>query len=408
MFGQESQNRYANANELLADIDLVIDEYSSEEINIVKNDYVDEFSQYIINDRIREALEFAKQENMLNQAIEILENEILIDYDIRQYYGETLRMWKSRRPDVKLISKAFSINLCGDNYKLSINLLKEALAYNSSIKGKYSHFIDLWKIFVDLNRNSNLIKSLIELENLMDSNEMVHKRYSNVIAILKTFSIEEIFNESIRLAGLNNLDDASKLMEFAVICDSKIKSQYSYKLSMWEQNINLHINTINKVTHGGVDYAIDLGTTDSVLSYYNGGKPIIIKNYDTGDDLTPSAVFIDGNNHVHVGQSAKDAIINNSPNAISEFKNNMGFSIQFKFQDSSRVLMPEELSAEVLKNLRTSIFKQCGVNIEDAVICCPANSNPIKTKSINDAAELAGFKSHNLILKPIAVAMPMI
>ena len=134
MFGQESQNRCANANELLADIDLVIDEYSSEEINIVKNDYVDEFSQYIINDRIREALEFAKQENMLNQAIEILENEILIDYDIRQYYGETLRMWKSRRPDVKLISKAFSINLCGDNYKLSINLLKEALAYNSSIK----------------------------------------------------------------------------------------------------------------------------------------------------------------------------------------------------------------------------------------------------------------------------------
>lgn len=399
------QNRYDNASELLEDIDLVIEDYSSEEINIVKNDYVDEFSQYIINDRIKDAFELAKQENMLNQAIEILENEILMDYDIRQYYGETLRMWKSRRPDVKLISKAFFINLRGDNYKLSINLLKEALAYNPSIKGKYSHFIDLWKIFMDLNRNSNLIKSVIELENLMDSNEKVHKMYSNVIATLKTFSIEEILNESIRLAGLNNLDDASKLMEFVVVCDSKIKSQYSYKLSMWKQNINLHINTINKVTYDGVDYAIDLGTTDSVLSYYNNGKPIIIKNYDTGDDFTPSAVFIDGNNHVHVGQSAKDAIINNSHDAISEFKNNMGFSIPFKFQSSSRVLMPEELSAEVLKNLRTSIFNQCGVNMEDAVICCPANSNPIKTKAINDAAELAGFKSHNLILEPIAVAM---
>ena len=399
------QNRYANASELLTDIDLVMDEYSSDEIKLVKNDYIDEFSQYIINDRIREAFELAKQENMLNRAIEILENEILMDYDIRQYYGETLRMWKSRRPDVKLISKAFSINLRGDNYKLSINLLKEALAYNPSIKGKYSHFIDLWKIFMDLNRNSNLIKSVIELENLMDSNEKVCKMYSNVIATLKTFSIEEVFNESIRLAGLNNLDDASKLMEFVVVCDSKIKSQYSYKLSMWKQNINLHINTINKVTCDSVDYAIDLGTTDSVLSYYNNGKPIIIKNYDTGDDFTPSAVFIDENNQVHVGQSAKDAIINNSHDAISEFKNNMGFSIPFKFQNSSRVLMPEELSAEVLKNLRTSIFKQCGVNMEDAVICCPANSNPIKTKAINDAAELAGFKSHNLILEPIAVAM---
>lgn len=399
------QNRYDDAAELLADIDLIIDEYSSKEVNVIKNDYVDEFSQYIINDSIREAFELAKKENKLNQAIEILESEVLRDYDIRQCYGETLRMWKSRRPDVKLISKAFTINLRGENYKLSINLLKEAFAYNPSIRGKYSHFIDLWKIFMNLSRNSNLIRSVIELENLMDSNEMVHKMYSNVMPTLKTFSIDEIVNESIRLSNLNNLNDASKLMEFAVVCDSKIKSQYSYKLSMWKQNINLHINTINKATEGTVDYAIDLGTTDSVLSYYNGGKPIIIKNYETGDDLTPSAVLIDGKNNVHVGQSAKDAIINNSKNAISEFKNNMGFSIPFKFQNSSRVLMPEELSAEVLKDLRTSLFKQCGVNMEDVVICCPANSNPIKTKAINDAAELAGFKSHNLILEPIAVAM---
>jgi serine/threonine protein kinase/actin-like ATPase involved in cell morphogenesis len=399
------QNRYADASDLLDDINLLISEYSSGEINTIKNDYDDEFSEYIINDSLRQAFDLAKCENRLNQAIEILESEVLRDYDIRRHYGETLMMWKSRRPDVKLVSKAFTINLRGENYKLSINLLKEAIAYNPSIKNKYSYFIDLWKIFMNLSRNSNLIKAVISLENLMESNENVQKMYSNVIATLKTFSIDEIVNEAIRLSEINNLADASKLMEFAVGYDSNLKSIYSYKLSLWKQNINLHINTSNNSLDNAVDYAIDLGTSDSILSYYNDGEPIIIKNYKTGDNLTPSAVLIDEHNTVHVGHIAKNAIINNSRNAVSEFKNNMGFSIPFKFENSSRILMPEDLSAEVLKELRVSLFKQYNVNIEDVVICCPANSNPLKTKAINDAAELAGFKFHPLLLEPIAVAL---
>lgn len=399
------QNRYANASELLDDINFIIKEYSSSHIDRFKNDYEDEFSEYIINDSLRQAFQLAKCENKLSQAIEILEFEVLRDYDIRRLYGETLRMWKSRRPDVKLISKAFTINLRGENYKLSINLLKEAMAYNPSIKGKYSYFIDLWKIFMDLSKYSNLIKAVIDLENLMDSNETVREMYSDVIATLKTFSLDEIVNEAIRLSNLNNLDGASKLMEFAVVYNPDIKSKYSYKLSLWKQNINLHINKSNNVLDDAVDYAIDLGTTDSILSYYNDGEPIIIKNYKTGEDFTPSAVLIDEQNAVHVGSDAKNAIINNSKNAISEFKNDMGFSIPFRFESSSRILMPEELSAEVLKDLRVSLFKQYGVNIEDAVICCPANSNPLKTKAINDAAEIAGFKFHSLLLEPIAVAL---
>ena len=37
-------------------------------------------------------------------------------------------MWKSEYPDVKLVSSAFTVNLSGKNYKLSCNLLKEAIA----------------------------------------------------------------------------------------------------------------------------------------------------------------------------------------------------------------------------------------------------------------------------------------
>ena len=43
--------------------------------------------------------------------------------------------------------------------------------------------------------------------------------------------------------------------------------------------------------------------------------------------------------------------------------------------------------------------------MDQAVICVPANSNPLKTKAIMDAAELAGFRSYNLLFEPIAVAM---
>ena len=120
-----------------------------------------------------------------------------------------------------------------------------------------------------------------------------------------------------------------------------------------KQNMNHEFKISNKFKGNTIDYAIDLGTTDSILSYYNDGNPIIVKNYLTGDDFTPSAVLIDEDNNIHVGEDAKNALWVDDKNAISEFKHNMGFSIPFNFQKSSRIMQPEELSAEILKDLRT-------------------------------------------------------
>lgn len=157
-------------------------------------------------------------------------------------------------------------------------------------------------------------------------------------------------------------------MEFAVVYNSKIKEKYSYQLSLWKQNIKLKFNSNSQIKNNTIDYAIDLGTTDSVVSYFNNGEPIIIKNHLTGDDFTPSAVLIDEENSVQVGEYARNSLVDNSKNAISEFKQNMGFEIPFQFEKSSRVLYPEELSSEVLKDLRLSVYNQCGVNMEHAVI----------------------------------------
>lgn len=398
-------NRYADASEMLADIELAIDRLKSAQNVEAKSEYVDEYSEYIINNSLKEAFFLAKCENRLNDAIEILESEVLDDYDIRKCYGETLQMWKSQRPDIKLVSKAFTVNLKGENYKLSCNLLREAIAYNPSIKSKFQHYLDLWKIFIDLSAQGNLIKAVIELEELMDSNKHINKMYSRIINTLKTYSVEEIAAEAVRLVNLNRMIDGANLMEFAVIKDASIRAKYAYKMSLWKQNMKLHFKTNQDMKEDTIDYAIDLGTTDSVISYFNGGNPVIIKNYKTGDDFTPSAVLIDEDNDVHVGADARDALIEDNLNAVSEFKNNMGFPVPFKFQKASRVMLPEELSAEILKDLRISVYRQFAVNMEHSVICVPANSNPIKTKAVNDAANIAGFRSHSLILEPIAVAL---
>ncbi len=401
-------NRYGDAGEMLADVERAIDGYeATQSLSSTKSreDYNDDYCEYIINDSIKEAFRLAKCENGLKEAIEILEGEVLEDYAIRKFYSETLRIWKSKRPDLKLISKAFTVNLKGRHYKLSCNFLKEAIAYNPSIKNKYQHYIDLWEIFIDLERHGSLFKAVVLLEKLMESNREIRKLYKNILPTIMTYSVDEIVIEAIRLVNLNNLSEGANLMEFAVILDAEVREKYAYKLSLWKQNMKMHFKQSGEIKHDTIDYAIDLGTTDSVISYYNNGNPIIIKNHRTGDEFTPSAVLVDESDDVEVGRSAKDALLNNNRNAVGEFKHNMGFSIPFKFEKSSRVMFPEELSAEILKDLRVSVYDETGVNIEHAVICVPANSNPIKTRAVNDAADLAGFRSHSLILEPIAVGI---
>jgi len=398
----DSKDRYQNAGELLGEVELLLDEMdANDDYCGVDEEFIDDYSGYMVNDSILEAFRLAKIENGLSDAIIMLEKEILKDYDVRRFYGETLRLWKSKSPDVGLVSKAFTVNLKGKNYNLACDLLREAIAYNPSLESKYRPYIHLWEIFVELSRDNNLIKAVLGLEDLMESYSEICEIYKNIINVLKTYSIEEMVNESVRLVNMNNLIDAANLLEFAVVCDLKMRNEYEYELSLCKQNMGLYYEA-HEVKGEAINYAIDLGTVDSIVSYYDDGEPIIIKNHLTGKDVTPSAVLVNDDG-LQVGEIARHALLENDQNAISEFKQDMGFSIPFKSKSS--LLYPEQLSSEVLKDLRLSVYKQCNVDMDQAVICVPANSNPLKTKAIIDAAELAGFRSYNLLFEPIAVAM---
>ena len=60
---------------------------------------------------------------------------------------------------------------------------------------------------------------------------------------------------------------------------------------------------------------------------------------------------------------------------------NMGMNKKYFFKDSGKEMLPEELSAEVLKDLKNSVYKQLDMKVNSAVITVPADFGPIQNKA---------------------------
>ncbi|MBO7719563.1 MAG: Hsp70 family protein [Methanosphaera sp.] len=153
-----------------------------------------------------------------------------------------------------------------------------------------------------------------------------------------------------------------------------------------------------------INYGIDLGTTTSIISHCQGNDTPIIPNLISGRNYTPSAVAIDEEGHIDVGESAKRLSLSDESNAFAEFKINMGMDKKYHFEDADVDMFPEELSAEVLKELKNSVLDQIGQEITSAVITVPADFGLIKVNATRKAAELAGFKYTPIIMEPVAAA----
>ena len=133
-----------------------------------------------------------------------------------------------------------------------------------------------------------------------------------------------------------------------------------------------------------IDYGIDLGTTNSAIARMDAGNSKIIKSDGSQKDTTPSCVAVNRSGAVIVGDDAYKELERarnkkkQNPNAtvsdaFSEFKRLMGTD---QVQQSSHLghdLTPEDLSAEVLKKLK-SYVKDEDV-IPAVVITVPAKSS---------------------------------
>jgi molecular chaperone DnaK len=171
-----------------------------------------------------------------------------------------------------------------------------------------------------------------------------------------------------------------------------------------------------------IDFGIDLGTTNSTIAVVDGidAKPIPNK---AGSMITPSAVWIDKRGSLHVGEEAKARALKDDPdNGDLEFKLRMGMreSGSKKFVRANREMLPEELSAEVLKSLKMDVQTSMGEDVRAAVVTVPAAFELPQTAATRRAAcgtsdeEVkaglariagAGFKQCILLLEPVAASL---
>lgn len=161
-----------------------------------------------------------------------------------------------------------------------------------------------------------------------------------------------------------------------------------------------------------IDYGIDLGTTNSAISRIENGEAII-KKTDTLKDTMPSCVYINKKRSVQVGDSAYNALKrdklgamrnwdDSDSNSYIEFKRTMGTDKKYSSSNLGKDLSSEELSAEVLKTLKSFVKDE---NINAVVITVPAAFGNNQKEATREAAKLAGFNHIELLQEPVAAAM---
>ncbi len=147
---------------------------------------------------------------------------------------------------------------------------------------------------------------------------------------------------------------------------------------------------------------IDLGTTHSLCSVFQDGRPLLIPN-PHGSVLTPSVVAILDDGRLIVGEAAKELRVTRPEASASCFKRWMG--TDHKVLLSGKSFTPVELSSFVLKALREDAEAFLKKTVESAVITVPAYFNDHQRKATKQAGEMAGLKVRRIINEPTAAAL---
>ncbi|WP_340640909.1 molecular chaperone DnaK [Mesomycoplasma hyorhinis] len=145
---------------------------------------------------------------------------------------------------------------------------------------------------------------------------------------------------------------------------------------------------------------IDLGTTNSVVSIIENGKPVVLEN-PNGKNTTPSVVAFKNGEEI-VGDAAKRQLETN-PDAIASIKRLMGTDKTVKA--NGKDYKPEEISAKILSYLKQYAEKKIGNKISKAVITVPAYFNNAQREATKNAGKIAGLEVERIINEPTAAAL---
>src|SRR5574344_249389 len=145
---------------------------------------------------------------------------------------------------------------------------------------------------------------------------------------------------------------------------------------------------------------IDLGTTNSCVSIFEGGEAKVIANPE-GMRTTPSVVAFK-NGEIIVGQKAKNQAITNK-DTISSIKRKMGSGEKVHANDKDYT--PEEISAMILGDLKKTAEAYLGESVDRAVITVPAYFNDAQRQATKNAGKIAGLNVERIINEPTAAAL---
>ena len=149
---------------------------------------------------------------------------------------------------------------------------------------------------------------------------------------------------------------------------------------------------------------IDLGTTNSVVSYLQAdGKVKVIPNPE-GTMTTPSVVAFKPNGEEIVGNAAKRQAITN-PDTVSSIKRKMGTNEKVHINCINKDFTPQEISAKILAYMKSYAEKNIGQKVEKAVITVPAYFNDAQRQATKDAGKIAGLDVVRIINEPTAASL---
>ena len=176
---------------------------------------------------------------------------------------------------------------------------------------------------------------------------------------------------------------------------------------------------------------IDLGTTNSLVAFMQGDKPVVIPGED-GLNLVPSVVALGvaregGRPAMAVGNGARHTLLSAPERAIYSVKRLMGRGVEdvteelkffpFRLVDDiqpGEVLRirlgdseftPPEISAHILRQLKRNAERYFGAPVTQAVITVPAYFNDAQRQATKDAGRMAGLEVLRLVNEPTAAAL---
>jgi molecular chaperone DnaK len=149
---------------------------------------------------------------------------------------------------------------------------------------------------------------------------------------------------------------------------------------------------------------IDLGTTNSVVSYLQADGTVKVIPNPEGTMTTPSVVAFKASGEEIVGNAAKRQAVTN-PDTVSSIKRKMGTAQKVHIGVTNKDYTPQEISAKILAYMKRYAEENIGQKIEKAVITVPAYFNDAQRQATKDAGQIAGLDVVRIINEPTAAAL---